>query len=50
MTDDPLEIEDRADPFEGMKRPPGQLPVADTHQAPSFGAEQRLDHDIASQN
>ena len=49
MTDDLLEIEDRADPFERMKRAPGQLAMADADQAAAFGAEQRLDDDVAAQ-
>ena len=33
MPDDLLEVEDGAEPLERMKRPPGQLAVADADQA-----------------
>ena len=49
MADEALKVEDRAEAFECVKRPPGQLLVADPDQSAPFGAEQRLDHDVASQ-
>ena len=49
MPHDALKVEDGAQPFEGVKGPPRQLLVADPHQAPPLGAEQRLDDDVAPQ-
>ena len=49
MADGALNVEHGAQPFEGLKRPPRELAVRHADQAPSFRAEERLDHDIAPQ-
>ena len=49
MPDEPLKVQDRAQAFERVQGPPGQLHVADPDQSTPLGAKQRLDHDVASE-
>ena len=49
MFDELLQVQHALQPFQRPKRAPGQLSVGDADHASAFGAEQRLDHDVAAE-